>query len=183
MQIENPVAFKINECHSEFVALGRRNAESIVAQINKAREIGLLLKAEQERLRELRKDGASIPPWKKCFAENGATDCPFLFSHSTAKNYMRVSDLLADPIETLPEGVRVLTDIFRMSDALPAPEREEGQTAHDPGFFGRSVKQVNGFLALLGKWKESEPVDNWSPQQREDMKAQLQPVMEFYQSL
>lgn len=183
MQIENPAAVKINECHAEFIALGKRNAEGVVEQINKAREIGNYLKAEQERLRELRRGGASIPPWKKCFTEKGATGCTFQFSYSTAVNYIRLADLLPEPIQSLPEGARVLTDIFRMSSALPAPERQEAQQAHDPGFFGRSVKQVNGFLALLGKWRESEPVDSWSDRQKEDMKMQLKPVVEFYQAL
>lgn len=183
LEIVNEAAEHINECHAEFIRLGHRNAKGIVEQINKAREIGEYLKAEQGRMKELRKNGVSIPPWKQHFAEKGETDFTFQFTYKTATNYIRVSDLLEEPITSLPDGVRVLTDIFRMSNELPEPEGHGQQTAHAPEYLGRAVKQITGFLSAFAKWRETEPLEKWSDEQKAEVANQLRPVVELYRKL
>jgi|GEM_PF-4425266 len=171
--VESPAVVRINELHTQFVAIGRRNTEQVIAQINIAREIGLLLIGEKERLRG---------GWKESFAEKGANVCPFRFSYGTAKNYMRVAKLCPDKVTSLPEGVRVLSDIFRMSGALPDPAgRNEGQRRGDP--VDMVFQTAGRFLERFERVRGTRPVSEWPEGQKEELRAKLEPLVAVYREL
>jgi hypothetical protein len=184
--ITSPAAALINERHAQFVALGKRNADGVVEQINLAREIGIYLKGERDLLKKARDEDGNRVRWQSQFATaegKSNTDVRFNFDYMTGHRYIRVADLLPDQITSLPEGVRVLSDVFRMSAELPAPERGNGEKSHDPGYFGKAVKHVTGLLGIFGKWREVEPIEQWPEKRKEDMRAQLKPAVELYNAL
>lgn len=186
MQIEESIVSKINECHQEFLAIGQRNVEGIVEQINKAREIGIYLQGFKEELKKTRDENGNRILWEKQFSSTrgkSETNFTFGFDYRTGHNYIRVAKILPEPITSLPEGVRVLSDVFRMSNALPEPEGRGAETAHEPEFFSKTVKHLSGFLATVSKWREGEPLEKWSAKRREDLRDQIRPVVEFYEAL
>ena len=171
-QLELSLFSKINECHDEFIALGRRNVKGLIDQINKARELGLLLNEAKTTARN----------FTHLFNDRGEeSQTRFTFSYQCGLNYIKVARLLAEPITTLPEGVRVLTDVFRMSNALPAPDGHGEQQSHDPGYLGKVVGYTAKTMALVAKWKGD--VNKWNPDVRAALKAEIQPMVALYETL
>lgn len=168
---------RINACHKEFVELGQRNATGLVEQINKAREIGLLLIDEKAKCRH--------GEWQIKFQSakgKSKTDFTFEFDYMTGHNHIKVAKALPEPITSLPEGVRVLTDIYRGMGALPDPEEQEGRRPRLE-FLDRATKQVGVAMEVIGKWKAKTPVGQWTDRQREAVREQLQPLVELYNEL
>ncbi len=168
---------RINVCHAEFAELGQRNSTGLVEQINKARETGILLQDEK----------AKCPhgSWKtkfRSFRGKVQTSFDFDFDYETGRNFVSVAKALPEPITTLPEGVRVLTDIYRGMNALPDPKEQEGRRPRLE-FLDRASKQVGVALEVIGKWRAKTPVEQWTDRQREAVREQLQPLVELYNEL
>ncbi|HWL53855.1 MAG TPA: hypothetical protein VNQ90_15555 [Chthoniobacteraceae bacterium] len=173
----SPEVDRINACYGEFLKLGKRNASGLIEQINKARETGILLQGAKAKCRH--------GEWKlrfKTYKGKGRTNSTFEFDYSTACNFMRVAKALPEPIIRLPEGIRVLTDIYRGMGALPDPEERAGSRPRLE-YVSRASKRVNELVVIISKWRETKPLEQWTAQERETIKDQIKPIAELYREL
>lgn len=175
--IISPVIDHIHTCYSQFIELGQRNSEGLVAQINKAREIGVLLIAEKAKC----KRGEWQPKFSTAKGKSN-TNVTFRFDYITGRRFIKVAEAFHEPISSLPEGVRVLTDVYRGAGILPDPEEQEGRRPRLE-FLDRASKQIGVALEAIGKWRAKTPVEQWTDRQREAMREQLQPLVELYGEL
>jgi hypothetical protein len=168
---------KINEAHISCQGWAAKLAESALNSINMARETGLYLSELQEQ--------TSTGKWTELFSGRKAGPSPQIhFSHDTAQRYIKLAKALPEPIKTLPEGIRHLTDMLRATGAIPESSGHGEQTSHaERSPFQALVKFAGEMQGCLSCWRKDKPVDEWSDELKSQVKRQLEPLVNFYQSL
>ena len=169
---------KINQSHAQAEIFASETVDSIIRSINKAREAGLYLIELQEQTPH----GA----WAPLFRCKQYPAAPILFNDVTASRWMRLAKALPDALTrgTLPDGVRHLTDMLRIVHALPESSGHGEQTRHEERSPFQSLTKFTGELqACLSDWRRNKPVSEWEPHLRDQVKSQLEPLVQFYQSL
>lgn len=167
---------KINKSHSECYEWADKLKDAALGSINKARETGLYLIELQEQ--------TPHGKWGSLFRCKGDTEAPIHFNDVTASRWIRLAKALPEPIESLPDGIRHLTDMLKAVHALPESQGHGEQTKHE----GRSpfqslTKFTSEIQGCLSQWRKDKPIDEWSPELKDQVKSQLEPLVKFYQSL
>jgi hypothetical protein len=68
--------------------------------------------------------------------------------------------------------------------SLPKPSGYGKQTRHEERSpFQSLIKFAGEMQACLTGWRREKPVSDWSPELRDQVKSQLEPIVRFYQTL
>lgn len=168
---------KINQAHVQCQGWAAKLAASALGSINAARETGLYLLELQNQ----------IPRgnWTELFTGRKAGPSPQIhFSHDTARQYIKLANAMPEPIKNLPDGVRYLTDMLRVTGVLPEIEGHGEQTSHEPRSpFQELTKFASELQGCLSLWSKAKPVEEWTPDLKSQVKRQLEPLVKFYQQL
>lgn len=169
---------KINASHGQIESCIQGLIEAIVLSINKARETGLYLIELQ--------DQTAHGKWLSLFRTKANPQGPISFNDVTASRWIRLARALPNPVtkQTLPEGVRHVTDMLRVVHALPEPQGHGDQTAHEARSpFQALVKFAGEIQGCLAMWRKAKPIDQWDDDLKSQVKSQLEPLVKFYKSL
>lgn len=172
--LQTAIVSKINEAYRDFVELGERATECVVAFTNKAREIGL----------ELRTLRANTPhrEWKQLAFDMAGGEPRLGFKVRDGKVFMRLADRFPDPATDMVEAVSGLKDVLMLQGALPFPDGHGEQRLHDRDPIALIVRQVMEIQAIWNKDLKHQ-VHKLSAERKKFFRDQLAPIVRIYQLL
>lgn len=175
-ELQTSIVAKINEEHGAFIALGERSTDALLAQLNKAREIGIHLAGLKKTLRH-----GEFSHLFSVTSEGVKNITPALcFSQKHGCEFMRFAAAHPDPIATVADGVRCLKDALILSGALPEPHRDTQQQAH--GTLGVFAKMKSCFMdgfSIFNKEAEKQPVEQWPSPRLQDIVTTFAPARDI----
>lgn len=170
-ELQTSTTASINEAFSRFHALGERNRDGLIDQINAAREIGMHLEGEKKKTPH----GQWLLRFRSC---NGkvATDYQYEFSYELGKLFMRLYRGMQDVIYSLPDAVCSLKDMMVAVGALPQSQRGE-QKRHGPkGWFAELVEVAMELDEVTNREFRKRPLIEWPIPEVEQLEEQLRPL-------
>jgi hypothetical protein len=175
-QASQELITKINASHEECQSWANKLVEDAIHSINAARATGLYLIELQ--------DQTPHGQWGRLFRSDSNPTAQIRFNDVTASRWMRLANAMPEAIKTLPEGVRHLTDMLKATGALPESQGHGEQTRHEEKSpFQSLVKFAGEMQGCLSQWRKQKPVTDWEPQLKDQVKSQLKPLVDFYQTL
>ena len=168
-ELSTTLATQINTTHSECCGADGAIRDAVLTKANKARECGLFLIEAKEQ--------CGHGKWEAWARSN------LSFSLETAALYVRFSKANPNPITELQQGVDSLKDALITSGALSAPSRATIQQRSPLTFVSRITGEVMELMGMLNAKAEKEPVDQWPDEDRQAVKAQLEPAVRFHAML
>jgi len=169
-ELSTSLADTINRLHAECTGVDVRLEELLLLKINKAREVGIMLMEAKSQIPH----GAFI----------GWVDKNIRFSRDQAALFMRFAKANVSPVIHLAEGIASLKDAMIACGALSVPAGHGEQQRSALTFLDRiSIGAQKVIEMIMAKKEKQGDVTTWPEDEREAAKAQLKPLVEFYQKL
>lgn len=169
--LQKTVTDEIIEQYREFKRNGSTLEESFVAHANKARNIGLLIGSwsGQEQI--------SFE-----FYLDHAKDLRESIPFETLKMFVTIARRLPEPATTIAD-VRSMWQLdFIACGLLALPERGAEHASQTTPYCAL-LNRIGGVRAEINKWINERPLAQWDEDTRQNVRAQLKPLIEFYESL
>jgi hypothetical protein len=172
--LQTEILSKINEAYREFVELGDRATECVVAFTNKGREIGL-------ELHTLRANtGRHV--FEQLAFDMGDGEPRLPFKAEEVKLFSRLADRLPEPAGDMISAVSSLKDVLMLQGALPFPEGHGAQRLHDRDPIALIVHNV---MEIQAVWNKELKHQVWklSAERNQFLRDQLAPIVRIYELL
>lgn len=174
---------EINGIHQSFVKAAESVGNSLLAGANYRREMGEKLASLKEAKTSEGHDVVPHGQWQKLFLTAKGKSCScatFGFDHSTATRYMEFARKHPEPITDLKQIARDGKDTLLEAGLIEAEEGNPGTTL--PG----AVKWISYIQRTRGefeKMKKDGAFSKMNQTERDNMKQQLRPLVEVYETL
>jgi hypothetical protein len=178
-ELEKSLIEEINKRHTSAVKLTEGLSAHILDTVNELRQCGLLLIEFKEKTKH--------GEWQSLFATakgKSCTDSTFGFDHSTATRYMKLARAHPEEITDLPQGIASVRDAMIAVGALPAPSGHKSQEAHlEPNVFQVLMRYTAQLQGLVPEDHSEDTVRAWAPEEKAQLKSQLEPIVRLYNVL
>ncbi|MBA2434876.1 MAG: hypothetical protein H0W34_00945 [Pyrinomonadaceae bacterium] len=165
----------VNRSYADFVAAGDAASAKLLAVVNKGREIGVYLKSLKAKHRA----------WEQLALPNlttKPTPGKLAFPVSYAKSFIRLAERLKQPAETAADAISSLKEVMILQGELDLPQGHGRQRIHDTDHVSELVKILMNAQQTFNKYLRGE-IPGWSKQRRDDLRAQLEPIVAIYNLL
>ncbi len=165
----------INRGYSDFVAAGDEASLKLIKVVNLGREIGVYLKSLKAKHHD----------WEQLALPDlitKPTPGKLGFTVSHAKNFMRLAERLKQPAETAADAISSLKEVMQLQGELEFPSGHGRQRLHDTDHVSELVKILMNAQAIFNKSLRAE-IPSWTSQRRDDLRSQLEPIVEIYNLL
>jgi hypothetical protein len=167
---ESTLSREISDAYRQFQDAAQDVVELALSLENRRIKLGVLLQAAKAQLGHghfLKFIETSIP-----------------FSGRTARNFMNYADAAGGKeLENL-DSLRAYNSLLIEWGLKQPPQGHGAQTLHDaPNFFITITKTLGQCRKVMADAFESRPLDAWSPDEKQQLREQIAPVVEFYNKL
>jgi hypothetical protein len=178
-ELAESLAVEINKRHESVLKLTHGLSAHILAAVNELRECGLLLLEYKEK--------AKHGEWQNLFKTakgKSNSEVTFNFDYNTGHRYMKLARAHPQEIKDLPEGISSIRDAMIAAGALPAPSGHKTQQAHEePNIFQTLMRYTSQLQGLVPEGHSAEAIAAWTPDERAQLKTQLEPIVRLYESI
>ena len=174
-EIDQSLIEQANADYEAFQKLGNVTAETVIAFVNKGREVGI-------RLQSLR---AQTKHWEQLTLGNGdSTDGTLRleFTEQYGKGFIRLAERLTKPATTMVEAVSSMKDVMMLQGVLPFPQTHGDQTLHTKDPFSLITRHVMEIQATWNK-ELKDRVSQMSDEEKKTKRDQIEPIVKIYELL
>ncbi len=98
------------------------------------------------------------------------------------KTFSSIATRLTDAVSTLDDVRRVWQPTFQTAGLLQIPERQPQSVSQTTPFIDL-VNRIGAVRLALAQWTRDEPLEDWEQDRRANVKEQMKPLVEFYETL
>jgi len=170
---------EINKRHA--IVLGTKDAllDVLLKGVNAVREAGVFLKQRKEK--------TPRGEWANLFRGSkgkGVSSYTFAFSYETAQIYIRMAETCPEPILALPKDATSVKQVMIALGVITPSDGHGEQVRHAViphiTLVGKAIAAFDG---IWDRWVKKQPLEQWSPDQKEKTRKLLEPVVRLYDQL